>query len=79
METHLSPCIRGGKPTLMLTRSLSTVARQLALMHANVIALEYAEVGGVVGTTVIIDQKEFFFPCTGMWDVGSFVTEVLEP
>jgi len=79
LETHLSPCIRGGKPTLMLTRSLSTVARQLALMHANVIALEYAEVGGVAGTTVIIDQKEFFFPYTGMWDVGSFVTEVLEP
>lgn len=79
LETHLSPCIRGGKPTLMLTRSLSTVARQLALMHTNVIALEYAEVAGVAGTTVIVEQKEFFFPGVGMWDVDSFVTEVLEP
>lgn len=79
LETHLSPCIKVGKPTLMLTRSLSTVARQLALMHANVIALEYAEVAGVAGTTVIIEQKEYFFPGVGMWDVDSFVTEVLEP
>lgn len=79
LETHLSPSIKGGKPTLMLTRSLSDVARQLALGHANVIALEYAEVAGVTGTTVIVEQKEFFFPGTGMWDVDSFVTEVLEP
>ena len=79
LETHLSPNIKGGKPTLMLTRSLSAVARQLALGHANVIALEYAEVAGVPGTTVIFEQKEFFFPNTGMWDVDSFVTEVLEP
>lgn len=79
LETHLSPSIKGGKPTLMLTRSLSAVARQLALGHANVIALEYAEVAGVTGTTVIVEQKEFFFPGTGMWDVDSFVTEVLEP
>jgi hypothetical protein len=79
LETHLSPCIKVGKPTLMLTRSLSTVARQLALMHANVIAVEYAEVADVAGTSVIIDQKQFFFPGVGMWDVDSFVTEVLEP
>ena len=79
LETHLSPCIKGGKPTLMLTRSLSTVARQLALMHANVIALEYGEVSGVAGTTVIVEQTEFFFPGVGMWDINSFVTEVLEP
>lgn len=79
LETHLSPGIKDGKPTLMLTRSLSAVARQLALEHANVIALEYAEMAGVTGTTVIVEQKEFFFPGTGMWDVDSFVTEVLEP
>lgn len=79
LETHLSPGIKGGKPTLMLTWALSSVARQLALMHANVIALEHAEVAGVAGTTVIIEQKEFFFPGVEMWDVNSFVTEVLEP
>lgn len=79
LETHLSPSIKGGKPTLMLTRSLSPVARQMALLHANIIALEYAEVSGTGGTAIIIDQKEFFFPGVGIWDVDSFVTEVLEP
>lgn len=79
LETHLSPGIKGGKPTLMLTRSLSEVARKLALAHANVIGIEYAEKAGVAGTAVIIEKKEFFFPGVGMWDVDSFVTEVLEP
>lgn len=77
LETHLSPCIEGGKPTLMLTRSLSPAARRLAIVHANVITLERAEVEGVAGTAVIADQKESFFPGVGMWDVDSFVTEVL--
>lgn len=79
LETHLSPRIKEGKPTLMLTWSLSSVARQLALSHRNVIALESAEFGGVHGTSAIIEQNEFFFPGAGMWDVGLFVTEVLEP
>lgn len=79
LETHLSPRIKEGKPTLMLTRSLSPAARQLAMAHGNVIALEHAEVAGVTGTAAIIEQKEFFFPVVGIWDVDSFVTEVLEP
>ena len=79
LETHLSPSITGGKPTLMLTRSLSTGARQMALMCANVIALERATVAGVIGTAVIAERKEWFFPGIGIWDVDSFVTEVLEP
>ena len=79
LETHLTPGIKSGKPTLMLTRSLSAVARQMALMHANVIAIEHSIIGGVAGTAVIAEQKEFFFPDIGIWDVDSFVTEVLEP
>lgn len=79
LETHLSPGIKGGKPTLMLTRSLSPTARALALQYKNIIALEYAESAGVSGTAAIIDRKNFFFPNVGMWDVNLFVTEVLEP
>lgn len=79
LETHLTPGIKSGKPTLMLTRSLSHTTRHLALSHSNVIALEYSTVDGIEGTAVIIEKKEFFFPNTGMWDVGLFVTEVLEP
>ncbi len=79
LETHLSPRIKEGKPTLMLAWALSAVARKLAMGYGNVIALEHAEVAGVTGTNVIVEQKEFFFPGIGIWDVDSFVTEVLEP
>lgn len=79
LETHLSPRIKEGKPTLMLTWCLSPVARQLALNHSNVIALEHAEEAGVAGTSIIIKKKQSFFPGVGLWDVESFITEVLEP
>ena len=79
LETHLSPAIKSGKPTLMLTHTLSTVARELALMNANVLALEYGNVAGVDGTKVIAEQIESFLPGIGIWDVNSFLPEVLEP
>lgn len=79
LETHLTPGIKAGKSTLMLTWSLSTTARQLALTCPNVIALERSEDAGVEGTAVIAEQKQYFFPGSRMWDVDSFVTEALEP
>lgn len=79
LETHLSPRIRAGKPTLMLTHSLSAVARDFAFKFPSVIALEHAQKSGVTGTNAIIEQQEFFFPNIAIWDVDSFVTEVLEP
>lgn len=79
LETHLSPAIRGGKPTLLMTRTLSVVAEALATGHANVIALDYANQGGTEGTRVIIDKTSLFFPNLALWDVHSFIKEVLEP
>jgi len=79
LQTHLMPNIKGGKPTLMLTRSLSSKARQMALTCANIIALEQAKKDGDSGTKVIIEQKEHFLPGSGIWEVNSFVKEVLEP
>jgi len=79
LQTHLIPNIKDGKPTLMLTRSLSSVARQLALTHTNIVALEHAQKDSSTGTAVIIDKKEYFLPEIEMWDVNSFVKEVLEP
>ena len=79
LETHLSPAIRGGKPTLMMTRSLSTKAEALAVGHANVIALDHAQNAGVEGTRMIIDKTQSFVPGVAFWDVHSFIAEVLEP
>lgn len=79
LETHLSPAIRGGKPTLMLTHSLSVKAEALALNNSNVIALVHKHEGGQDGTRVVIDKKSVFFPGIALWDVHSFIAEVLEP
>lgn len=79
LETHLSPAIRGGKPTLLMAQSLSTVAEALATSQANVIALDHENQGGTNGTRVIIDRAHLFFPDLVLWDVHSFISEVLEP
>ena len=79
LETHLSPAIRGGKPTLMMTRSLSAKAEALAVGHANVIALDHMEEAGIEGTRMIIDKAPSFVPGVAFWDVHSFIAEVLEP
>lgn len=79
LETHLSPAIQGGKPTLMMTRSLSAKAEALAFAHANVIALDHAKVAGIEGTRMIIEKSQSFVPDVAFWDVHSFIAEVLEP
>jgi len=79
LETHLSPAIRGGKPTLMMTRSLTSTAQTLAFDHANVISLDQVQDAGVDGTRIIIDQTPIFFPGVALWDVHTFIAEVLEP
>lgn len=79
LETHLTPAIRAGRPTLMLTHSLSPKALQLALANANVLALDYERQGGHDGTRVIHCKTPHFVPKLALWDVHSFVSEVLEP
>lgn len=79
LETHLSPAIRGGKPTLLMARTLSASAVTLATGYSNVIALDCANQGGTDGTRVIINKTHLFFPNLELWDVHSFIQEVLEP
>lgn len=79
LETHLSPAIRGGKPTLMMMRSLTYAAKALAIGHSNVISLDHDSQEGTDGTRVVIDKSQYFFPGMMLWDLHSFITEVLEP
>jgi hypothetical protein len=79
LETHLLPAIRGGKPTLMVTQALSPKAEALAQDNMNVITLDEFSQDGVHGTRLIIDRTETFIPHHKLWDVDSFITEVLEP
>lgn len=75
LETHLVPNIKQGKPTLILTRSLSTVAKDLAANHSNVIALDSTE----SGTRIILDKRSVEVECLNLWDISEFVRNVLEP
>lgn len=77
LETHLSPAIRQGKPTLMMAYELTSKAKALASEISSVIALERAEQDGVEGTRIIADRTETFVPSFSLWDVNHFIREVL--
>lgn len=79
LETHLTPRIRSGVPTLLLTHGLSENARRLVADCPNVIAIQQTNAAGAKGSGVIYAGDEFFFPDISIWDLEEFVTEVLEP
>lgn len=79
LETHLTPAIKSGKPTLMLTRTLTPNAISLAMAYSNVTALEICTVAGVTGTRLTVNKTRQFIPNLEIWDVHKFIDEVLEP
>lgn len=79
LETHLTPAIKGGKPTLMLSRTLTPNATAMAQANANVTALEHHVEAGISGTRLTINKAQQFIPGLALWDVNSFIDEVLEP
>lgn len=79
LETHLTPSIKGGTPTLMLSRTLTPKAAALAQANANVTALEHHVEAGVPGARLTINRAQQFVPGLALWDVNSLIDEVLEP
>ena len=79
LETHLTPAIKSGKPTLMLTHTLTTNAARVAMENPNVTALEYYSDAGIAGTLLTINKGQQFIPNLTIWDVHKFIDEVLEP
>ncbi len=79
LETHLTPKIRQGRPTLLLTRSLSPNALSIVSNNQNVTSLSYATKENQKGTLIHRQCEEHFIPNLDIWDLKSFVTEVLEP
>lgn len=77
LETHLTPRIKSGVRTVILTYWLSSKARELAIGHKNVIAAEFQQEGDTVGTRFIIDGAEKFYPDINYWDLDGFVKGVL--
>lgn len=79
LETHLTPRIRSGIPALLLTHGLSENARRLVGDCPNVIAIQQANADGTQGSGVFCGGSDYFYPGINIWDLGEFVTEVLEP
>lgn len=77
LETYLTPAIKGGKPSLMITRNLLPNAEALALAHKNVISLDQNTAR--TGTRLIVDATSIDLPGLDWWDLEEFVKGVLEP
>lgn len=77
LETHLTPRIKSGVKTAILTRELSPKAREIAIKSKNVIATEFHEEDGKSGSRFIIDGAEIFYPDIDYWDLDGFVKGVL--
>lgn len=76
LETRLTELIRQGKPTLMLTRTLSPRARSLATKNPSVTALERES---DERTRMIFRGETLSINEPGIWDLGNFVDEVMKP
>jgi SIR2-like domain len=79
LETHLTPRIRGGVPALLLTYVLSPNALKLASECPNVIAIQHAMIAGKAGASVFMDKSEFHIADLPLWELETFISEVLEP
>ncbi|ROP63083.1 SIR2-like protein [Enterobacter sp. BIGb0383] len=77
LETHLTPRIKSGVKTVILTFTLSQKARNIAINNKNVIAVEFCEEDGTKGARFIIDGAEIFYPSIDYWDLEGFVKGVL--
>lgn len=79
LETHLVPAIRSGVPALILAKSLSHAAYDLAMACPNVTALDSAESSGHEAIRVIRGSAVCVLPNAAWWNLENFVSEVLEP
>ena len=77
LETHLTPRIKSGVKTVILTYALSPKAREIAIENNNVVAVEFHENGGNAGARIIVDGAEVFYPGIDYWDLDGFVKGVL--
>ncbi len=79
LQTHLIPMIKGGKPALILSHTLSPNASKLVKECPSLIAIEHAEVAGAPGTRLFHAGQIHDFGGLSLWDLNDFVSEVLEP
>jgi hypothetical protein len=77
LQTHLEHHLKKGKPAVLITRSLSDKARGLVAECDGLLAITADR--GSPGSVVISGGKSHFLAGPDLWDLGIFVSEVLEP
>jgi len=77
LETHLTPRIRSGVKTVILTYELSPKAKTISIENKNVVAIEFRETEGIKGANIVVDGAEIFYPGIEYWDLDGFVKGVL--
>ena len=73
LETHLTPAIQAGRPTILLTRDLTPRAEAIARGCENVIAIDRRDVDG---RSRVLRGSRSETVDVNMWDLASFVEEV---
>ena len=76
LQTHLETQLHRGLPTVLMSRSLSQKAEELVGTCKSIMAIVAHE--SEDGAVVWQGGKSMFFPGPNLWDLGTFVTEVLE-
>lgn len=79
LETHLSPRLRDGTPTVILTHSLSTKAQELVKVSSGMFAVSSNPATTSPSALLTSRDGTTTFDGANIWDLGSFVSEVLEP
>jgi hypothetical protein len=77
LETHLTPKIKSGVQTVILTHALSAKAKEISLANKNVIAIEFQCNSGNNGSNIVFEGVESFYPDIDYWDLEGFVKGVL--
>ena len=77
LQTHLEHQLKSGKPSVLITHSLSAKAKALISECDGMIALSADTTRS--GTVVTIKDNAEFLPGPNWWDLGVFTSEVLEP
>lgn len=78
LETHLRSRIKAGVPCVILVKTLTPSAEALVADNSSVIALCEHECSGIKGTKSRAPDGYEFYPGESLWDLNSFISEVLE-
>ncbi len=78
LETHLTPRIAEGKPTILITKKISPNAEKIIKKSPNFIGLEESP-NGALSTRLLSHEDDVIFPGINIWDLDLLVKEVLTP